>query len=365
MQVYLSQNDIKEEFDLLKKTLEVGDFIAVSGYPFVTKTGELSLHTIEYTLLTKAIVPLPEKFHGLTDVELRYRQRYVDLIMNPKVRESFKLRSRIVATLRHFFESKGFLEVETPMLHPIPGGANARPFITHHNALDVERYLRIAPELYLKRLVVGGFEAVFEMNRNFRNEGMDHSHNPEFTMVEFYWAYRTYEDLIELTKELFSYLIKELDLPLQMPHNDGIIDFSDFRVISYKDALQHIGGLPLEVIDCKDKLRDYLIAQDIKLEDNLSYGKLLSEAFDAFVEEKLLKRIEAMNETGAKDVLKTWSRASTIYPQMVGHTIAVHDGRKHVPIYITEEMIGHKLGEFAPTRTYKGHAGEKTTKVGK
>ncbi len=288
VQVYLSQNDIKEEFDLLKKTLEVGDFIAVSGYPFVTKTGELSLHTIEYTLLTKAIVPLPEKFHGLTDVELRYRQRYVDLIMNPKVRESFKLRSRIVATLRHFFESKGFLEVETPMLHPIPGGANARPFITHHNALDVERYLRIAPELYLKRLVVGGFEAVFEMNRNFRNEGMDHSHNPEFTMVEFYWAYRTYEDLIELTKELFSYLIKELDLPLQMPHNDGIIDFSDFRVISYKDALQHIGGLPLEVIDCKDKLRDYLIVQDIKLEDNLSYGKLLSEAFDAFVEEKLI-----------------------------------------------------------------------------
>lgn len=288
IQAYISKNDIQDEFDLLKKTLEVGDFIALEGYPFVTKTGELTLHTTKYMFLTKAIVPLPEKFHGLTDVELRYRQRYVDLIMNAKVKESFKLRSKIVSALRHFFEEKGFLEVETPMLHPIPGGANARPFITHHNALDVERYLRIAPELYLKRLIVGGFEAVFEMNRNFRNEGMDHSHNPEFTMVEFYWAYRTYEDLIELTKELFSYLIAHLHLPMQIPCDDTVIDFSDFRIISYRDALEKIGGLPADVVDSEAKLRNYLLDQGVKLESDLSYGKLLSEAFDAFVEAKLI-----------------------------------------------------------------------------
>ncbi|RKU89504.1 lysine--tRNA ligase, partial [Helicobacter pylori] len=169
------------------------------GFPFATKTGELSVHALEFHILSKTIVPLPEKFHGLSDIELRYRQRYLDLIVNPSVKDVFKKRSLIVSSVRKFFEMEGFLEVETPMMHPIPGGANARPFITYHNALEVERYLRIAPELYLKRLIVGGFEAVFEINRNFRNEGMDHSHNPEFTMIEFYWAYHTYEDLIELS----------------------------------------------------------------------------------------------------------------------------------------------------------------------
>ena len=171
LQSYLSLNDLGDaSFEVVKKLLEVGDIVAVSGFAFVTKSGELSIHTRECKILTKAIVPLPEKFHGLTDVELCYRQRYVDLIVNSEVREIFKLRSKIISLVRKFFEEKGFLEVETPMLHPIPGGANAKPFITHHNALDVDRYLRIAPELYLKRLIVGGFEAVFELNRNFRNE---------------------------------------------------------------------------------------------------------------------------------------------------------------------------------------------------
>ena len=184
LQGYLSLNDLGEQsFEVVKKLLEVGDIVAVSGFGFVTKSGELSIHAKDFRILTKAIVPLPEKFHGLTDVELRYRQRYVDLIVNSEVREVFRLRSKIVSLVRKFFEEKGFLEVETPMLHPIPGGANAKPFITHHNALGVDRYLRIAPELYLKRLIVGGFEAVFELNRNFRNEGMDHSHNPEFSMI--------------------------------------------------------------------------------------------------------------------------------------------------------------------------------------
>ena len=287
LQIYISQNDLQEGFDLLKKTLEVGDFINVYGYPFVTKTGELSLHALEYKLLTKAIIPLPEKFHGLRDTELRYRQRYVDLIMNKEVKDTFRLRSQIITKLRRFFEDKGFLEVETPMLHPIPGGANAKPFITHHNALGVERYLRIAPELYLKRLIVGGFEAVFEMNRNFRNEGMDHSHNPEFTMVEFYWAYKTYEDLIELTKELFAYLLDSLGLPRVIEHGQHKIDFNHFQVISYKDALEQIGGIKREIIEDEGKLKAFLEQNQIPTE-SMGYGKLLSEAFDAFVEAKLI-----------------------------------------------------------------------------
>lgn len=288
LQIYVSQNDLQEQFEILKKTLEVGDFINVYGFPFVTKTGELSLHATTYQLLTKSIVPLPEKFHGLTDIELRYRQRYVDLIMNKEVKDTFKLRSQIISKIRRFFEDKGFLEVETPMLHPIPGGANARPFITHHNALDADRYLRIAPELYLKRLIVGGFEAVFEMNRNFRNEGMDHSHNPEFTMIEFYWAYKTYEDLIDLTKEFFIYLLDSLNLPHKLPHNGNIIDFDCFEVISYKDALEKIGGISRDVIEDENKLKKFLQENHVAIQPQMGYGKLLGEAFDTFVESKLI-----------------------------------------------------------------------------
>lgn len=288
LQAYLSQNDLNEDFELVKKILEVGDIINVYGYPFVTKTGELSIHVLEFKILTKSIIPLPEKFHGLSDIELRYRQRYLDLIANPDVKQTFKLRTQIISNIRRFFEDRGFLEVETPMLHPIPGGANAKPFITHHNALDVERYLRIAPELYLKRLVVGGFEAVFEINRNFRNEGMDHSHNPEFTMIEFYWAYKTYEDLIELSKELFAYLLEKLNLPTKIAHNGNEIDFSDFKVISYKDALEKIGNISREIIEDEQKLKTFLQESKVKIDSTMSYGKLLAEAFDEFVEAKLI-----------------------------------------------------------------------------
>jgi len=184
LQVYMSKNDLGDKFNLLKKTLEVGDIVEVEGYPFVTKTGELSIHADDVRILTKAIHPLPEKFHGLQDIETKYRQRYLDMIMNKETRDRFKLRSQIVSLVREFFLKKGFLEVETPMLHTVVGGANARPFMTHHNALDIDMNLRIAPELFLKRLIVGGFEAVFELNRNFRNEGIDHTHNPEFTMID-------------------------------------------------------------------------------------------------------------------------------------------------------------------------------------
>ncbi|TLD83342.1 lysine--tRNA ligase [Helicobacter trogontum] len=288
LQIYFSQNELGELFKILKKNLEVGDIVNVYGFPFVTKTGELSLHALEFKILTKSIVPLPEKFHGLSDIELRYRQRYLDLIVNREVRETFRMRSAIVSHVRKFFEGKGFLEVETPMLHPIPGGANARPFITHHNALDVERYLRIAPELYLKRLVVGGFEAVFEINRNFRNEGIDHSHNPEFSMIEFYWAYHTYEDLIMLTKELFYYLLESLGLPKQLPFGDMLIDFTQFNVITYRESLVKIGKIPQEIVENADKLCEFLKQNDIKIAPNLSHDKLLSEAFDNFVESKLI-----------------------------------------------------------------------------
>lgn len=288
LQIYFSKNELGETFDLLKKHLEVGDIIYAEGFPFLTKTGELSLHARKLHIITKSIVPLPEKFHGLTDIELRYRQRYLDLIVNTHVKETFKTRSKIISNIRKFFESKGFLEVETPMLHPIPGGANARPFITHHNALEVDRYLRIAPELYLKRLIVGGFEAVFEINRNFRNEGMDHSHNPEFTMIEFYWAYKTYEDLISLTKELFDFLLSSLSLPKQIPHGEDIIDFDQITIINYKDALVQIGGIPQEIVEDKKKLYDFLKKNQVEVQEELNYGQLQSEAFDAFVEAKLI-----------------------------------------------------------------------------
>lgn len=288
LQVYFSKNDLAEHFEVLKKHLEVGDIIYASGFPFLTKTGELSLYARELHIITKSIVPLPEKFHGLSDIELRYRQRYLDLIVNSDVKETFKTRSLIVSNIRKFFEGKGFLEVETPMLHPIPGGANARPFITHHNALEADRYLRIAPELYLKRLIVGGFEAVFEINRNFRNEGMDHSHNPEFTMIEFYWAYKTYEDLIKLTCELFDYLLTSLSLPKQLPHGEDIIDFEKISILSYKEALNKIGGIPQEIIDNQDKLFAYLQENKVEVQKSMNYGQLQSEAFDAFVEDKLI-----------------------------------------------------------------------------
>ncbi len=290
LQIYFSRDDLGDEwFKTVKKMVEVGDIIAATGYPFVTRTGELTMHVKRLELVTKAITPLPEKFHGLQDKELRYRRRYLDMIMNPEVRQTFLMRSKIVSLVRRFFEEHGFLEVETPMMHPIPGGANARPFVTHHNALGVDRYLRIAPELYLKRLVIGGFEAVFEINRNFRNEGMDHTHNPEFTMVEFYWAYHRYEDLMELTEKLFEYLFKKLELPLKLPYDDYEIDFSTpFKRIAYKDALVEIGGVPESILEDPEKMQKYLKEKGIETKEGLTKGELWGELFDAFVEKSLI-----------------------------------------------------------------------------
>jgi len=269
LQIYVTRDNLPEGFynDVFKKNFEVGDIIEVSGFPFVTNKGELSLHVGTLKILTKAVSPLPEKFHGITDKELRYRQRYLDLIMNADVRRTFHIRSKVISLTRRFFEDKGFLEVETPMMHPIAGGANAKPFVTHHNALSIDRYLRIAPELYLKRLIVGGFEAVFEINRNFRNEGMDATHNPEFTSIEFYWAYKTYKDLIAITKEYIAYKFTEIPLI---------------------ESLTTIGGVPADVVNDKEKVIAYLKERHVDVNVAMNLGQLQGELFDEYVEEKLI-----------------------------------------------------------------------------
>ncbi|MBN2835007.1 MAG: lysine--tRNA ligase [Candidatus Delongbacteria bacterium] len=290
LQIYIARDNLPEGFynEIFKKNIEVGDIIEVGGYPFVTGKGELSLHVDNLSILTKAISPLPEKYHGIQDKELRYRQRYLDLIMNSEVRKTFHIRSKVISLTRRFFEEKGFLEVETPMMHPIAGGANAKPFVTHHNALGVDRFLRIAPELYLKRLIVGGFEAVFEINRNFRNEGMDATHNPEFTSIEFYWAYKTYKDLIKITKEYFVYLFDHLDLPNILPYGDLEIDFTKFSEIPLVESLTQIGGVPSDVATNKEKIIAYLSERKIEVNQAMNLGQLQGELFDEFVESKLI-----------------------------------------------------------------------------
>ncbi|NCO01117.1 MAG: lysine--tRNA ligase [Epsilonproteobacteria bacterium] len=290
LQVYVARDNLPEGFynDVFKKLVEVGDIVEISGYPFVTGQGELSLHASEVKLLTKAISPLPEKFHGVTDKEIRYRKRYLDLIMNSDIRRTFQTRSKVISLTRRFFEEKGFLEVETPMMHPIAGGANARPFITHHNALGIDRFLRIAPELYLKRLIVGGFEAVFEINRNFRNEGMDATHNPEFTSIEFYWAYKTYKDLIVITKEYFKYLFDHLNLPTLLPYGDLEVNFGNFTEIPLIESLTTIGGVPAEITNSKEEIVKFLNSKNITVKPDLNLGQLQGELFDEFVEGKLI-----------------------------------------------------------------------------
>lgn len=290
LQIYVARDNLPEGFynDIFKKNFEVGDIVEVEGYPFVTNKGELSLHVHSIKILTKAISPLPEKYHGIQDKELRYRQRYLDLIMNSGVRKTFHIRSRVISLTRRFFEDKGFLEVETPMMHPIAGGANAKPFVTHHNALGIDRFLRIAPELYLKRLIVGGFEAVFEINRNFRNEGMDATHNPEFTSIEFYWAYKTYKDLIKITKEYFDYLFEHLNLPTVLPYGEHRINFEEFTEIPLIESLSKIGGVPEEITEDKAKILEFLKQNNLEANENMTLGQLQGELFDEFVEAKLI-----------------------------------------------------------------------------
>jgi lysyl-tRNA synthetase class 2 len=247
LQIYVRKNDVEEGIWALYQKLDIGDWIGVEGYLFITNTGELSIHVTRLQFLAKALLPMPDKYHGVTDKELRYRQRYVDLIASGAAherlpgeltsREVFERRARIIREIRRYFDERGYVEVETPMLSPLATGAAARPFVTHHNALDIDLYARIAPELYLKRLVVGGFEKVYEINRNFRNEGLSYKHNPEFTMLEWYQAYSDFNELMDLTQELITTLVDKVCGTRQAPYRDQVIDFNDWRRMTMREAV--------------------------------------------------------------------------------------------------------------------------------
>jgi len=260
LQVYFKKEVLDNTGNRILEQIDIGDHVGISGPPFLTKTGELTLQVRVLTLLSKSLHPLPEKWHGLTDVETRYRMRYVDLITNPEVRAVFVMRSRIIDTIRRFLVGRHFLEVETPMMHPIPGGAAARPFVTHHHALDTDLYLRIAPELYLKRLIVGGFERVFEINRNFRNEGLSTIHNPEFTMLEFYQAYADYRDMMSCIEELITSVAEETIGTLKLEYQGRMIDLSPpWRRVPYLSALCERHGVTLD--DLSNRTRVAALAE--------------------------------------------------------------------------------------------------------
>ncbi len=292
MQLFLQRDNLPAQVynDEFKK-YDLGDIIAAEGELFHTKTGELSVRVKQTRLLTKALRPLPEKFHGLTDTETRYRQRYVDLIMNEQTRTVFKTRAKVIQYIREFMTDRRFLEVETPMMHPIPGGAVARPFSTHHNAMDMELFLRIAPELYLKRLVVGGFERVFEINRNFRNEGVSTRHNPEFTMLEFYWAYADYHDLIDLTEAMIRGLCQAVVGDTKVPSQGQIIDFSKpFQRFTMLESILHF-NTDISASQLTDLAAITALACDIGIDVQPGYGigKIQTEVFEKRVEEKLIE----------------------------------------------------------------------------
>lgn len=289
MQIYLRENDLPEGIYENFKSWDIGDIIGIEGIVFKTKTGELSVKAKKIELLTKSLRPLPDKFHGLQDHELRYRQRYVDLIMNEETRRVFQIRSRLIDAIRRFLNQRNFMEVETPMMQPIPGGAIARPFITHHNALDMELFLRVAPELYLKRLVVGGIEKVYEINRNFRNEGLSTRHNPEFTMLEFYQAYSDYHDLIDLTEEMMRYLAKEILGTMTLEYQGEIYDFSlPFKRLTIKEAvLQFNPDISESDLDNLSELRKICGRLGILINGEQGIGKLQFEIFEKTVEHQL------------------------------------------------------------------------------
>jgi len=292
VQLYFRKDILGDKYSTFKKYIDMGDIIGAEGKLFRTKTNELTIEVKDFRLLTKSLRPLPEKWHGLQDVETRYRQRYLDLISNPQVNEAFKLRSALMKALRDFFEREGFIEVETPMMHQVPGGAAAKPFITHHNALDADLYLRIAPELYLKRLLVGGYEKVFELNKNFRNEGISTKHNPEFTMLEFYIANKDYNFLMSFTERLFAELAMKTLGTLKLPYGEEEIDLTPpWPRKKFLETMKE-KGVPDEVFRDEARAREWVKGQpdarfDIKPTD--SVGKILDEIFKELVEPYLIQ----------------------------------------------------------------------------
>lgn len=291
IQCYIQRDAVGEDaYEEFKTLWDIGDIVGVSGHMMRTNKGELSVQASQIELLNKTLRPLPEKYHGLEDKEIRYRRRYLDLIMNEDSRRTFAVRSQVVSAIRSFFTERDFLEVETPMMHVIPGGATARPFVTHHNALDLELYLRVAPELFLKRLVVGGFERVFEINRSFRNEGLSTRHNPEFTMLEFYWAYADFDDLIALTQELLGKLVEDLTGGTQITYQGHDIDFAKTpERYSMLDAILAHTGISAAELGDRDALASVLRGMNLSVEDDWGLGKLQLELFEARVEDQLVQ----------------------------------------------------------------------------
>ncbi len=291
IQSYVSINDLGEESYKHFKEDDIGDIIGITGFVFKTKTGEISIHAKEVTLLSKSLRPLPEKFHGLKDTDLRYRQRYVDLIVNPEVKDTFKKRIKILKEVKNVLDEKGYLEVETPILNTIAGGATARPFVTHHNTLDIDMYLRIANELYLKRLIVGGFEKVYEMGRMFRNEGMDIKHNPEFTSIELYAAYQDYHDMMDITEEIISKAAQNVLGTTKITYQGTEIDLTpNWKRISMIDAIKEVTGVDFDQIETDEQAQKVAKELNVELDElKLTRGDIISQVFEAKVEETLIQ----------------------------------------------------------------------------
>lgn len=290
IQIYLRLKDVGPESYQIFNQLDIGDIIGAEGNLFKTRSGEVTVAVENFTLLAKSLRPLPEKWHGLRDIELRYRQRYLDLLVNPPVREVFVSRSKIIQTMRKFLEQRGFLEVETPMMHLIPGGANARPFTTHHNALDLDLYLRIAPELYLKRLIIGGLEKIYEINRNFRNEGISTKHNPEFTMLELYQAYADYHDMLKLTEELIYTVTQEvLGTPVVVFEDVTLNLAPPYKKISMLEAVKQYAGIDFSGLDEPVKARAAAKTLNMTVEKDDSWGVILNKVFEEKVEANLIQ----------------------------------------------------------------------------
>ena len=290
IQIFVRQNDVGEEkYNFYTKLLDVGDIIGVEGFVFRTRTEELTVYVKDFILLTKSMRPLPEKWHGLHDKETRYRQRYVDLIVNPDVKQVFLTRTKVVQSIRDFLNSNGFIEVDTPILQPIYGGATANPFITHHNALDIDLYLRIANELYLKRLIVGNFDRVYEFSRDFRNEGMDKTHNPEFTMLELYQAYADYEDMMNIAEEIVSRSAKEVLGTTQITYQGDAIDLTPpWQRLTMVESIKEYSGIDVEALS-EEELRAIAEQKEIEVKGKISRGTLIYAFFEAFAEPNLMQ----------------------------------------------------------------------------
>ena len=290
IQSYVSLNDLGEELYKEFKTYDIGDIIGITGFVFKTRTEEISVHAKNVILLSKSLRPLPEKFHGLKDMDLRYRQRYVDLIVNPEVKKTFELRTKIIKKIREILDEKGYLEVETPTLNIIPGGAAARPFITYHNALDIEMYLRIATELYLKRLIVGGFDKVYEMGKNFRNEGIDIKNNPEFTCMELYSAYDDYNDMMNITEEIFSKIAKDIFGTTKINYQETEIDLTpSWKRITMIDSIKEVTGIDFNKIESDEEALEIVKKLEIEYDENkITRGELINLVFEEKVEKTLI-----------------------------------------------------------------------------